>query len=227
MRIIFLVFLLFYFSEISRAQVDYSGKYGFQTEIYFDKDSPMKPGKDDQGRMGDLTLLKIDSTRYKFWLFASRGWPSYNMGNIAGVVNIVNGKAVYRMKEDYSDSSCVILFSLHPNHIEVEQKSTDFECGFGHSVYADGEYTKKKGGKLNTKDLEKLYDDFTRYQVISNKAFLFEDESGRKSKTQYFIKNDKVIAVSENDNFVFVEYISASGKFIYGWIKKTDLKEIK
>jgi hypothetical protein len=227
MHKLFLIFFLFCFSAAVNAQVDYSGKYGFQNEIFFDKDSPMKPGKNDQGRMGELTLLKLDSARYKFWLFTSRGWPSYNMGNIVGVISIVNGKAVYREKQDYSDSSCVILFSLHPGGVEIEQKSTDFECGFGHSVYADGEYAKKKGAKLNNNDLEKLYEDFTRYQVVANRAIIFEDESGRKNKTQYFIKNDKVIAVSENDGFVYVEYIAASGKFIYGWIKKSDLKEIK
>lgn len=189
----------------------------------------MKPNKEEvlQGRMGNLTVKKIDSVKYKFWLSANRGWPSYNQGDIDGIMNVKNGEAIFRIKQEYTDSACVILFSLRRNYIQIDQRSSDNECGFGHAVYAGGKYIKRKGGKLKNKDLEDLYIDLTRYQVLSNKAFLFEDELGDKRKQLYFIKNDIVLASIEKNSFVYVEYITASGKFIYGWLNKSDIKEIK
>ena len=227
-KIFFYVALVLSFINVE-AQTDYSGNYGFQSMVFYDKDSEMKPDKEEvlQGRMGDLTLIKIDSVKYKFWLSANRGWPSYNQGNIDGIIIVKNGKAAFKIKQDYTDSSCLILFSLYRNYIEVDQRSSDNDCGFGHNVYADGKYNKRKFVKLKNKDLENLYMDFTSYQIVSNKTFLFEDELGNKRKTQYFIKNDIVLAFVEKVSLVYVEYITASGKFIYGWLKKSDLKQIK
>lgn len=226
MRKIFYCLILFFISIKIEAQIDYSGNYGFQSKVYIDKDSEWKPNKDelDQGRMGELTLFKIDSVKYKFWLSANRGWPSYNQGNIDGIIDIKRGKAVFKVKQDYSDSSCVIVFVFNNNYLEVEQRSSDSDCGFGMNVYADGKYKRRGIKKIKNAGLEDLYTDFTKYEIISGKAFLFEDGSGDKMKKPYFIKGDNVLSTAENDNYVYVEYISASGKFIYGWIKKSEIK---
>ena len=228
MRKIFLFISIVFASVNVEAQIDYSGNYHFQFKVYVDRNSPLKPKRDEisQGRMGDLTLFKIDSVKYKFWLSTNRGWPSYNQGNIDGIIDVKDAKALYKGKQDYTDSSCIIVFHFYKSYIEVEQKSSDSQCGFGFNVYADGKYGKKANTKLKNAGLEDLYIDYTKYKILPNKTFLFEDSSGNKTKKQYFIKDDIVLGAIETENFVYVEFISRSGKFIYGWLKKSEIKAI-
>ena len=228
MRKIFLFISIVFASVNVEAQIDYSGNYHFQFKVYVDRNSPLKPKRDEisQGRMGDLTLFKIDSVKYKFWLSANRGWPSYNQGNIDGIIDVKDAKALYKGKQDYTDSSCIIVFHFYKSYIEVEQKSSDSQCGFGFNVYADGKYSKRTSTKLKNADLENIYVEYTKYKILSDKAFMFEDGSGTKTKRQYFIKDDIVLGAIETENFVYVEFISRSGKFIYGWLKKSEIKAI-
>ena len=208
-------------------QADYSGNYGFQSKIYVDKSSTLKPSKDEQGHLGALTLLKIDNDKYKFWLSANRGWPSYNNGEINGILIFKNKVAVFTKKLEYSDSSCKINFYFNPGFVQVDQKANDIDCGFGHNVFADGKYKKKDAHKINNAELRDLYIDVSFYKVITAKAFLSVDEAGINQKQQYFIKGDKILCTEENDSFIYVESISPSGKFVYGWLKKVDVVLVK
>lgn len=222
---IFLCFAVVLLSVSIQAQTDHSGNYGFS----FPVPKELHPPKNEKnaGAMGDLTLFKIDSVQYKFWLNVNRGYPSYNMGYLDGIIAVKNNKAIFRQKQDYTDSTCVMVFDFNKNYIQMEQRSSDFDCGFGHNVFADGKYDKKDSYKLKNADLKKQYIEIERYQVDAAKAFVFEDSSGIKQKKQYFIKGDIVFSPAENDAYAYVEYITASGKFIYGWLKKSDLKTIK
>jgi hypothetical protein len=209
------------------AQIDHSGSYGFQYKIQYDKSSSEKLGKDEQGRSGSLHLLKLDDGRYKFWLSASKGWPSYNLGELNGFITIKNSKAGYNEKNDYSEAACKIVFTFSANNIKIEQQSTDMDCGFGMGVYTDGDYKSKSANKLKNTDLENMNSGFSKYNIAVAKAYLYDDKAGNTLKNQYFIKGDKVIATDETDQFIYVEYISNSGKFIYGWLKKFEVKITK
>jgi hypothetical protein len=204
------------------AQTDYSGNYSFS----FDVAEALEPPKDQKnaGPEGFLTLFKIDSVQYKFWLNVNKGYPSFNMGMADGFITVKSNKAVYETKTDYADSSCKIIFTFHKNFVELEQRSTDFDCGFGHNVYADGKYEKKDALKLNNAGIKKQYIEISVYKIVADRAFLFEDKEGVKIKKQYFIKNDRVFSPAEDVNFVYVEFITANGKFIYGWLNKKDIK---
>lgn len=229
MKTIFSCLLFLCIITVTEAQADYTGNYHFQSKVYYDKDSEIKPGKDelDLGRMGDLTLLKIDSFNYKFWLSANRGWPSYNQGNLDGIISVKDGKAIFSVLQEYSDSACKINFRFYNNYVKVDQLSTDNDCGFGMNVYADGRYPKKNANRLKNKDLENMYIDYTKYKVQSDKTYLYEDGAGSTVKKQYFIKSDTVLAFSETPLYIYTEFISTSGKFIYGWLKKSELKEMQ
>ena len=146
--------------------------------------------------------------------------------HIDGIIEVKHDHAEFREKQEFSDSSCVLLFDFKKIYIEVDQLATDNDCGFGFNVYAGGEYKKKNALKLKNKDLENCYIDYTKYQVTTAKAFLSKDGVTGKMKKQYFIKHDIVISTKENEDYVYVEFITASGKFIYGWLKKSELNEI-
>ena len=229
MKKIFSFIISVFFFVHTEAQVDHSGNYGFQLKVYYDKHSPLKPTRDeaDRGKRGDLTLFKIDADKYKFWLSVNRGWPSYSQGNITGIIELKEDNAEYREKQEFADSSCVILFAFDKHYIEIEQRSSHSDCGFGFSVLADGKYKKNDTRKLRNSDLEKYYKDFTKYMITGDKVFLYEDGTGNNRKMEYFGKEDIVISTTANENYVYVEYITTSGGFIYGWLKKSEVKAIE
>jgi hypothetical protein len=222
-----IIYLLFAF--FANAQNDYSGNYGFQMKVYVHKDSEKKPSKEErgQGRMGDLTLLRIEKNRYKFWLSVNRGWPSFNMGELDGFIEVENNEAVYTAKMEFSDSSCAVIFVFSAKSIKVEQSSGSNECGFGHNVYAGGTYKLKTRKAPKNIPLINSYYSVSKYRVISEKAFLYEDAEGTIQKKQYFIKGDNIILLNSNAEFIYTEYFTPGGKFVYGWLKKEALKEVK
>jgi hypothetical protein len=81
-------------------------------------------------------------------LFCMRGPPSYNSGYASPQkVILSNNLAVYSVPEEifhtveeYADAPCHFVFQFDKDTIKVTQLGTDFSCGFGHAVYADGVY---------------------------------------------------------------------------------------
>ncbi|HEX2684076.1 MAG TPA: hypothetical protein VHL77_09100, partial [Ferruginibacter sp.] len=208
--------------------VDHTGKYGFRDKPLYDEKSKYKPGKDEmnKGNRGDLIILKADSGKYKFWLYTNKGWPNYHSGSMDGFIEIKDNKAVYKVQQDFAETPCVVTFTFKNGAVEIEQDGSDGVCGLGAGVYLDGTYKKLGSQKITNEQVADLYLDFSRYRIVADKAFLYEDGSGGKKKKQYFIKGDVVFVSSINDNYVYVEFISASGKLVYGWIKRSDIKEL-
>ncbi|PWY53985.1 hypothetical protein DGG96_19400 [Legionella qingyii] len=65
-----------------------------------------------------------------------------NTGELSGVANIKGDTAVYSSSE-YGSCTITITF-IKPGMLSVKQDGSDADCGFGHNVYADGTYYKKK-----------------------------------------------------------------------------------
>lgn len=228
------IILLFLFSGLAitaKTQIDYTGNYGFQMKVYYDKDSEIKPSKDERGlgRTGHLKLMKMDPGKYRFWLSANRGWPSYNQGDIDGILDIKNNKASFTAKMDYADSACKLLFFFYTAYIKVEQTSSDSDCGFGHNVFTTGKYNKQNSKKLTNKELLELtVAEVEEYVIVEEKAFLFTEanaESGQKK--QYFVKGDIIFSMREKDEFIYTEFINPAGKFVYGWLNKSQVSPVK
>jgi len=62
--------------------------------------------------------------------------------------------------------------------------------------------------------------------IEARKAEIFQDENGLHpfAKSQYFIRGDKLLSIAETEKTVYTEFFTPAGKFIYGWVKKADIK---
>jgi len=70
-----------------------------------------------------------------FELFCIRGAPSYNSGRALANVLLAHNMAVYS-----PNTTCSIVLEFLDDEIAVTQIGLDSDCGFGHTVYADGTY---------------------------------------------------------------------------------------
>jgi hypothetical protein len=86
---------------------------------------------------GDILVVVDDAQGVRFQLQLSLGAPSYNMGFLEGTLAVENGRATYQS----DDEACVITFAFARETVAVKQeRGSDFDCGFGHSVLATGTY---------------------------------------------------------------------------------------
>ncbi|WP_419420522.1 hypothetical protein ACNVED_04265 [Legionella sp. D16C41] len=65
-----------------------------------------------------------------------------NTGELSGVATIEGDTAIYSSSE-YGTCKITITF-VKPGQLTVNQEGADFDCGFGHNVYANGTYFKKQ-----------------------------------------------------------------------------------
>jgi hypothetical protein len=184
----------------------------------------LKPSKEEahDGASGQLTVFRIDKTHYKFWLGVGKGWPNYHTGNIDGIMTATGNGGIFKEKQEFSDSFCTLTFTFSAKSVSISQEGTDIDCGFGANVYADGDYKKRNSRKVTVAEFSDLYFDASRYSIAADKAYVFDDSSGLKRKNQYFVKNDELIAVRESGGFIYIEHLTSSGKFVYGWIRKSE-----
>lgn len=95
----------------------------------------------DKGDGGICTVKVILEPRINpideisFELFCVRGAPSYNNGYAMAKILMAHNLAVYSPND-----RCSIVFEFGEDELVVTQIGMDFDCGFGHSVYADGVY---------------------------------------------------------------------------------------
>lgn len=222
MKRITIYIITFFISLPAMAQLDYSGSYGysFKLEGYTGND------KDATGPKGTLVLLKMDGTKYRFWLDVTIGWPNYNVGETDGTVTFVNDTASFDNTFEDAEKPCILKFKRAGNAIHINSLSTSFNCGFGNGVNADGDYLKLKNQPaLNYTWLKKQYSESPYIAITSKKAEVYQDENCLHSfpKSLFFVKGDKLLSIAETEKTVYTEFITQAGKFIYGWIRKTDI----
>lgn len=70
-----------------------------------------------------------------FQLEISRGAPSYNSGWIEGEFFLKGTSGIFRSSEY---GKCAIKFEFKKATVRLQEVSQEQECGFGHSVHADG-----------------------------------------------------------------------------------------
>lgn len=90
---------------------------------------------------GNLSVYPLTDTSVIFYLFKSIGPPSYNLGSIEGVITIKKNIGKFKALREVFDCELTFLFSS--GTIIVKTDENICECGFGHSVYADGTYFRK------------------------------------------------------------------------------------
>lgn len=223
MKKIFLIAGLSLLTLFVVAQTNYSGSYGY----YFKPQGNTGNDKDATGPTGTLVLLKMDGNKYRFWLDVTLGWPNYNVGETDGTVTFVNDTASFDNTFEDATNPCILKFKISGDKININSLSTSFNCGFGNGVNADGDYEKLKSQLvLNYEWLKKQYVQTPAIIINAKKAELYQDENCLHGfpKAQYFVKGDSLLSIAETEKTIYTEFITAAGKFMYGWLKKTDLK---
>lgn len=153
-----------------RAQPDLSGAYGYS---YAPLGNPPETEM-AKGASGTLILLRMDGNKYRFWPDVTIGWPSYNRGETDGTVTILNDTASFDNSYEEAASPCILKFRIQKTSVLLNSQSTSFNCGFGVSVNADGEYKRlAEQPRLDNDWLKKMYGQSPQATISVNKAELF------------------------------------------------------
>ncbi len=220
MKKILLFSVLMIFAISIFGQTNYSGLYSYS---FKPKGNPPDTEK-DKGPSGQLALLKMNGNQYRFWLDVTLGWPNYNVGETDGTITFVNDTASFDNTFEDADLPCILKFKIADNTITINSQSTSFNCGFGNAVHADGEYKRDiVQPKFDNAWLQKEYYSSPTIS-LKNKVQLYKDENCFYPKSEFFVKGTAILNITENEKNMYTEYITTDGKFMYGWIKKTDIK---
>jgi hypothetical protein len=226
MKKLFLLPILLALHFAAIAQTNLSGTYGYSFKPEGD---PPKEAV-NAGPSGKLVLLKMDNNKYRFWLDVTVGWPSYNLGETDGTIIFVNDTASFDNTFEGAEKPCILKFRVNGTTININAMSTSFNCGFGNGVNADGDYARlKEQPALNNAWLRKEYPEAPMISITSSTAEIFQDEnlSHVFSPKQYLSKGESMPGIVQTGKAVYIEYVNATGKFIYGWIRKSAVKITK
>jgi len=136
-----LIFGLLFLSLISYGQTKtdatnklittkYSGFYSYGTDV-------------EKGRIGTIFIYHETDTTILFYIDLNRGAPSYNMGSLYGRVKITSDTGLFYSKFAYADMGCKWIFHFTKNSLTIKTVDEQDYCGFGHAVFADGEFKRK------------------------------------------------------------------------------------
>jgi hypothetical protein len=215
--------LILVFPLLIIAQTDYSGAYGYSSKP---AGNPPKT-ESNRGPAGTLVLQKMEGNKYRFWLDITLGWPSYSVGETDGTIFITGDTASFDNTFENATHPCMLQFTYSNNAFVIKSLAPSYNCGFGSGISADGQYPRLKTQPVFNSDwLKKEYGQSPYTVVAAAKAELFQDDQCQKSfnPKKYLSKGDEVLSIAVNDKAVYTELFPSPGKFVYGWIKKEDLK---
>ena len=97
---------------------------------------------------GQIVIFTESDSSLLFYIFISRGAPSFNMGTLYGRVIIKDGKGVFSYDEfEYKGQACKFAITISKDTLSIATIGKNYECGFGGNVFADGIYKKVKNLK--------------------------------------------------------------------------------
>jgi hypothetical protein len=89
---------------------------------------------------GAVCVLQIKGEpELTFHVNCNRGAPSYNMGILSGMFEVLEPNVGLFQTDQFGN--CELRFEFGETSVNVTQTGTDFECGFGNGVTANGTYT--------------------------------------------------------------------------------------
>jgi hypothetical protein len=91
----------------------------------------------DRERVGTLLVYPNKAQSALFFLDINNGAPSYNAGQLFGVMKIKENIGLYESK----DRKCRLKFKFQGREIKILSDRTDEFCGFGNGVIAENTYT--------------------------------------------------------------------------------------
>lgn len=224
MKKIILFFILCLPALVVTAQRDLSGAYGYTSSPQAEN---VPEAEKDNGYSGTLILLKMEGNTYRFFLEVTTGWPNYHIGELDGTIVFKNDSATYSDADEDPEEPCILKFRVNGETIQINSMNTSFNCEFGQGVYADGDFPwLKKQPQLNNAWLRREYSQSPRARVTATKAVIYKDEKCMVPYTpgKYFIKDDELLAIAESGKSIYTEFITPSGKLVYGWVLKKDIQ---
>jgi hypothetical protein len=84
---------------------------------------------------GMWLLTEQQGQTVHFQLETQRGAPSYNSGWIEGAFELHGDSGTFKSTEY---GACEITFKFINGSVQLQQSGEDYECGFGHNVFAEG-----------------------------------------------------------------------------------------
>ena len=222
-----LIILLVSFHICSLSQISYAGHYGDKEsrKSLLERTPGRKVANDESGYQSDLVIINIKGNQYKFWLFISKGYPAYHTGETEGIITIVKDTAVFYQADTAIATTCRLIFRFSKTNVYIVQRMED-NCGFGANVYAEGEYPRNSSQSTMADIINIYHSDMPARVVTVDKTFIYDFASDAQISKKYFVKGDKVYAtiIDEEDDFIFVRYMSKTGRYTEGWIKKSTIK---
>lgn len=129
--IICLFFGTFFSSgQTTQKTIKYAGLYDMGGDI-------------EKGRVGSVMVYPETDSTILFYFDLNRGAPSYNSGELYGRLKVINGKGLFYWKSIDSEIGCKLGFQFSEKLLTVEHIQNQDACGFGFSVWANGEYLQK------------------------------------------------------------------------------------
>jgi hypothetical protein len=100
-------------------------------------------GNSPENEAGSIIIYPETDSTVVFYIELNRGAPSYSSGSAYGRIKLKNGKGLFYAKPEDAENGCKWLLVFSGNRLKIETRENEFDCGFGHGVYADGEYVRK------------------------------------------------------------------------------------
>lgn len=106
----------------------------------------------DPEKGGGRLLTKHEGKELRFQLECWRGAPSYNSGFVEGKLTLSNRQGTFT--RDGATGRCELHFSFSDDSVELRYLNESVDCGFGHGVFANGDYerTSSEDPKFNDGD---------------------------------------------------------------------------
>ena len=221
-KILFLLFAIICCSQL-KAQTDFTGAYGYTLKLegpQLPKDKSAIPG-------GQLVLQKMEGNKYRFWLDVLNGPPGYNRGETDGTIVLINDTASFDNTFEGAIVPCILKFKKTGPTINIYGFSSSYNCGFGNGVTAESDYTWLKiQPELNNAWLKKEYPESPMAVADKDKVEVFQDQGCMVSFSPklYFTKGNTFLSIADTENAIYTEHFISSGKFIWGWMRKGDVK---
>ncbi|MCL2182773.1 MAG: fibrobacter succinogenes major paralogous domain-containing protein [Chitinispirillia bacterium] len=92
----------------------------------------------ETGPVGTVLVYPLPDNSALFFLELSRGAPSYNSGQLDGLMTIKDGAGTYTGINEYND--CILKFKFTAKQLEIATEDGHGNCGFGGLVYAGNTY---------------------------------------------------------------------------------------
>ena len=86
---------------------------------------------------------ETDSTLL-FYIDLNKGAPSYSMGALYARIKMQGDIGIFYKKDNYSEEGCKWLFTFSGSTLTIKTLDGQYSCGFGHGVFGDGIFKKKK-----------------------------------------------------------------------------------